>query len=108
MTVTINVEEYELLMSFKDQLEEKKEEYSKLLKEKEIIENELKDTVIFHRNERNKSLLQLSIIEQEISKSRTVLDELKKQSRNETRALVVLEERLCANEKMLIEKNLKN
>ena len=37
MTVTINIEEYELLMSFKDQLEEKKQEYFKLLKEKKLL-----------------------------------------------------------------------
>ena len=79
MTVTINIEEYELLMSFKDQLEEKKEEYFQLLKEKKVIETELRDTANFHQNEKNKSLLQLHIIEQEVEKSRQVLEELKKQ-----------------------------
>ena len=107
MTVTINIEEYELLMSFKDQFEEKKQEYFNLLKEKEVVETELRDTVNFHRNERNKSLMQLSVIEQEVAKSRQVLDELKKQSRKESKALVLLEERLCASEKMLTERNLK-
>ena len=34
MTVTINIEEYELLMSFKDQLEEKKQEYFKIYERK--------------------------------------------------------------------------
>ena len=53
-------------MSFKDQLEEKKQEYFKLMKEKEVVENELIDTVNFYRNEKNKSLLQLSIIEKEV------------------------------------------
>ena len=108
MTVTINIEEYELLMSVKDQFEEKKQEYFNLLKEKEVVETELRDTVNFHRNERNKSLMQLSVIEQEVAKSRQVLDELKKQSRKESKALVLLEERLCASEKMLAERNLKN
>ena len=108
MTVTINIEEYELLMSFKDQFEEKKQEYFKLLKEKEVVEIELRETVNFHRNERNKSLLQLSIIEGEISKSRQVLDELKKQSRKESKAIVELEKKVCANEKMLTEQSLKN
>ena len=108
MTVTINIEEYELLMSFKDQFEEKKQEYFKLLKEKEVVEIELRETVNFHRNERNKSLLQLSIIEGEISKSRQVLDELEKQSRKESKAIVELEKKVCANEKMLTEQSLKN
>ena len=108
MTVTINIEEYELLMSFKDQLEEKKQEYVKLLKEKEVDDTELRDTVNFHRNEKNKSFLQLIIIEQEVAKSRQVLDELKKQSRKETKAIIALEEKLCANEKMLTEQSLKN
>ena len=107
MTVTINIEEYELLMSFKDQLEEKKQEYFKLMKEKEVVENELIDTVNFYRNEKNKSLLQLSIIEKEVEKSRQVLDELKKQSRKETKAIIALEEKLCANEKILTDKLLK-
>ena len=107
MTVTINIEEYELLMSFKDQLEEEKQEYFKLLKEKEIVETELRDTVNFHRNEKNKSLLQLHIIEKEVEKSRQVLDELKKQYRKETKAIIALEEKLCANEKMLTEQLLK-
>ena len=53
-------------MSFKDQLEEKKQEYFKLMKEKEVVENELIDTVNFYRNKKNKSLLQLSIIEKEV------------------------------------------
>ena len=78
------------------------------MKEKEVVETELRDTVNFHRNERNKSLLQLSIIEQEVAKSRQVLDELKKQSRKESKAIVELEKRLCANEKMLTEQSLEN
>ena len=56
------------------------------MKEKEVVETELRDTVNFHRNERNKSLMQLSVIEQEVAKSRQVLDELKKQSRKESKA----------------------
>ena len=55
------------------------------MKEKEVVENELIDSVNFYRNEKNKSLLQLSIIEKEVKKSRQVLDELKKQSRKETK-----------------------
>ena len=78
------------------------------MKEKEVVETELRDTVNFHRNERNKSLLQSSIIEQEVAKSRQVLDELKKQSRKESKAIVELEKRLCANEKMLTEQSLQN
>ena len=35
MTVNIAVEEYELLVSFKDQLKEKSDEYHYLIKEKE-------------------------------------------------------------------------
>ena len=107
MTVTINIEEYELLMSFEDQLEEKKQEYFQLLKDKEVVETELRETVNFHRNEKNKSLLQLHIIEKEVEKSWQVLDELKKQSRKETKAIIALEEKLCANEKMLAEQLLK-
>ena len=78
------------------------------MKQKNVVETELRDTVNFHRNEINKSLMQLSVIEQEVAKSRQVLDELKKQSRKESKALVLLEERLCASEKMLTEQNLKN
>ena len=89
-------------------MKKKKQEYFNLLKEKDVVETELRDTVNFHRNERNKSLMQLSVIEQEVAKSRQVLDELEKQSRKESKALVLLEERLCASEKMLTERNLKN
>ena len=56
MTVNIAVEEYELLVSFKDQLKEKSDEYHYLIKEKEKKEKEIIDLKNFYKNEKNKNI----------------------------------------------------
>ena len=68
MTVNIALEEYELLLSFKNQLKEKNEEYFHVLKEKEKKEKEVIDLINFYKNEKNKNIKQLLNIEEEILK----------------------------------------
>ena len=55
MTVNIALEEYELLLSFKNQLKEKNEEYFHVLKEKEKKEKEVIDLINFYKNEKKKT-----------------------------------------------------
>ena len=88
-------------------MKKKKKEHFVLLKEKETAESQLREIVCFNENEKNKSLLQLSIIEEEVVKARETLEELKKkQSKREAKAIVDIEKRLCASEKTMKERGL--
>ena len=107
MSVNIALEEYELLISFKDQLKEKNEEYFRVLKEKEQKDKEIIDLINFYKNEKNKNITQLAIIEDEILKCRYILDMLEEKARKEQLLLNVLEQKVCATKRVLVEKNLK-
>ena len=107
MTVNIAVEEYELLVSFKDQLKEKRDEYHYLIKEKEKKEKEIIDLINFYKNEKNKNIKQLNIKEEEINRCTDILDDLKEKVRKEKILLNVLEGKVCAFKKILVEKSLK-
>ena len=107
MTVNIAVEEYELLVSFKDQLKEKSDEYHYLIKEKEKKEKEIIDLKNFYKNEKNKNIKQLNIIEEEINRCTAILDDLKEKVRKEQVLLNILEGKVCAFKKILVEKSLK-
>ena len=107
MTVNIALEEYELLLSFKNQLKEKNEEYFHVLKEKEKKEKEVIDLINFYKNEKNKNIKQLLNIEEEILKCSNVLDNLKEQTRKELKLLNSLEARVCAYKEIVIERSLK-
>ena len=96
MSINISLEEYELFKSFKEQIEEKKQEYFDLSIEKEALDKRIVELAKFHEIERKKVLVQLSIIEEEVHRARGSLAELKKQSKSEARALVKLEEKVCA------------
>ena len=96
MSINISLEEYELFKSFKEQIEEKKQEYFDLEIEKEALEKRIKELALFHERKKKKALVQLTIIEQEVIKARASLQELKKQSKKDARSLVKLEEKVCA------------
>ena len=107
MTVNIALEEYELLLSFKNQLKEKNEEYFHVLKEKEKKEKEVIDLINFYKNEKNKNIKQLLNIEEEILKCSNVLDNFKEQTRKELKLLNSLEAGVCVYKEIVIERSLK-
>ena len=69
--MNINTEEYELLISFKKQLNEKLNDFSNISKEIEIKEKQLIDFANFYNNEKVKNLKQLNVIQEELKKCLT-------------------------------------
>ena len=104
MTVNIPIEEYDLLLSFKEQLERKTQEYRHILKEQEQKEKEVIELIDFYNKERTKNTKQLNKIQEEIIKSIDILDALKEKIKEERVLLTVLEGRTCAFRKVLVEK----
>ena len=78
-----------------------------MLKEKEKKEKEVIELINFYKNEKNKNIKQLHIIEEEITRCTDILDDLKEQVRKEQILLNVLEGKVCAFKRVLVEKSLK-
>ena len=108
MSVNIAVEEYVLLVSFKNQLKGKSEEYHYVLKEKERKEKEIIELTNFYNNEKNKNIKQLNILQEEINRCVNTLDNLKEKVMEEKALINTLEGRVCAFRKVLVEKHSKN
>ena len=98
MNININQEEYELLISFKNQLNEKIEK-----KEKEIT-----DLAAFYNNEKIKNLKQLNVLQEEIKICLVTFNDFEQKISTQKALIGTLEGRVCPLRKVLVERNLKN
>ena len=107
MSVKINQEEYELIVSFKDQLNEKISELNSVTKKLEEKEKQILDLTVFYLSEREKSLRQLNVLKEEINKSLKIFNDFENKISIQKALIVRLEERICSLKKVLVEKNSK-
>ena len=104
MSVKINQEEYELIVSFKDQLNEKISEFNSVTKKLEEKEKQILDLTAFYLSEREKSLRQLNVLKEEINKSLKIFNDFENKISAQIALIVSLEERICSLKKVLVEK----
>ena len=104
MSVKINQEEYELIVSFKDQLNEKISEFNSVTKKLEEKEKQILDLTAFYLSEREKSLRQLNVLKEEINKSLKIFNDFENKISAQKALIVSLEERICSLKKFLVEK----
>ena len=107
MSVKINQEEYELIVSFKDQLNEKIREFNSVTKKLEEKEKQILDLTAFYLSEIEKSLRQLNVLKEEINKSLKIFNDFENKISTQKALIVSLEERICSLKKVLVEKNSK-
>ena len=104
--MNINTEEYELLISFKKQLNENLNDFSNISKEIEIKEKQLIDLANFYNNEKVKHLKQLNVIQEELKKCLTTFTNFEEKICIQKALIASLEGRVCALRKVLVERNL--
>ena len=107
MSVKINQEIYELIVSFKDQLNEKISEFNSVTKKLEEKEKQILDLTAFYLSEREKSLRQLNVLKEEINKSLKICNDFQDKISTQKALIVSLEEIICSLKKVLVEKNSK-
>ena len=107
MSVKINQEEYELIVYFKDQLNEKISEFNSVTKKLEEKEKQILDLTAFYLSEREKSLRQLNVLKEEINKSLKIFNGFENKISTQKALIVSLEERIFFLKKVLVEKNSK-
>ena len=107
MSVKINQEEYELIVSFKDQLNEKISEFNSVTKKLEEKEKQILDLTAFYLSEREKSLRQLNVLKEELNKNLKIFNDFENKISTQKALIVSLEERICSLKKVLVEKNSK-
>ena len=94
MSISISLEEYELLKTFKEQIEEKKKEFFNL--NMKILEHEEKmnQRAIFYEKEKKIAYEILAIINNETDKARICLEKLKKDCKKDKTKIAELEKKL--------------
>ena len=107
MSVKINQEEYELIVSFKDQLNEKMSEFNSVTKKLEGKEKQTLDLTAFYLSEREKSPRQLNVLKEEINKTLKIFNDFGNKISTQKALILSLEERICSLKKVLVEKNSK-
>ena len=107
MTVKINQEEYELIVSFKDQLNEKISEFDSVTKKLEEKEKQILDLTAFYLSEREKSLRQLNVLKEEVNKSLNIFNDFENKISTQKALIATLEGRICSLKKVLVERNSK-
>ena len=105
MNISISIEEYELYQSFKDQIEEKKREFFKLNMKILEREDKMNETVILYEKEKKIAYETLKIINDEIIKSRLILDEIRKECNDNKIQIALLENKLECVRQSQVDKN---
>ena len=108
MNININQEEYELLISFKNQLNEKIDEFRDDSEKVEKKEKEIIDLAAFYNNEKIKNLKQLNVLQEEIKKCLVTFNDFEQKISTQKALIGTLEGRVCVLRKVLVERNLKN
>ena len=104
-----NIEEYELLLSFKHQLNEKIEQFYDISKEAVKKEKDILDLHVFYINEKEKCKKQLEELKSKIKKNLSIFNELENKIAVQTKIIEDLEKKLCCLKRVtLIERNYKN
>ena len=105
----MNIEEYELLLFFKHQLNEKIEQFYEISKAAEKKEKDILDLNVFYINEKEKCKKQLDELKSKIKKNLSILNELENKIAVQNQIVEDLEKRLCCLKRVtLIERNYRN
>ena len=104
-----NIEELELILSFKSQLNDKIEQFHDISKAAEKKEKEILDFNVFYINEKKKCEKQLDELKSKIKKNLKIFNELENKIAIQQQIVDDLEKRLCCLKRVtLIERNYNN
>ena len=108
MAVKIDREEYELIVSFKNQLNEEIDPFRNIAEKIEKKEKQILDLTAFYNSEKIKNLKQLNVLQEEIKKLLSIFNDFENKISTQKALIDTLGGRVCALRKVLVERNLKN